>query len=118
MTLLAVARITGTGVTAAAPTQLTAWTGKDTISATDIGERGVIVEVANGSGGPLDLRVGDPGTTPAGNAAADGYATHTIADGAKKRVLVTKANVVAASQVAEIGASTTDAAFTVTCYAL
>lgn len=116
MTLLNVAAVTAAGTTAAAPTQLAAWASADTISGSDIGDRGVIVEVNNTSGGSLDLRVGDPGSTPAGNPAANAYRTITVPTGTKTRALVTQANVNPSTGVAQVGASSTNAAFTVTAY--
>lgn len=116
MTALTVQAVTAAGVTPAAPTQLAAWPTGDTIPSSQLGPRGAIVEVANASGGSLDLRVGDVGVTPANNPAANGYATITVPTGSSRRVLVTSANVDPATDAVKIGASTTNAAFTVTCY--
>lgn len=116
MALLAVATITAAGTTAAAPTQLAAWASPDTIDSGALGDRGAIVEVSNTSGGSLDLRVSDVGTTPAGNPAANGYRTITVANGAKARALVNQSNVNPATGVAQVGASATNAGFTVTVY--
>lgn len=116
MALLTVAAVTTAGTTAAAPTQLSAWGTPDTIDGGAIGSDGVIVEVNNTSGGSLDLRIGDPGTTAAGNAAANGYRTITVATGAKVRARVVQANVNPATGVAQVGASATNAAFTITAY--
>lgn len=116
MAVLVVAAITNVGVSAAAPTQLAAWAGPDTIDGGLIGDSGVIVEVSNTSGGSLDLRVGDPGTTAAGNSPTNGYRTITVANSGKFRARVTQANVNPATGVAQVGASTTNAAFTITVY--
>lgn len=113
MALLSVQTVTAAGVTSAAPTQLTAWTGGDTIAGSDVGTRGVVVEVANASGGSLDLRVSDPGRTPAGNTAANGYASHVVATGTTKKVWVGPGNVDPATGAVKIGASTAHASFTV-----
>lgn len=116
MAALAVATIATTGTAAATPVQISAWASADTIDGGLIGDSGVIAEVSNTSGGSLDFRVGDPGTTAAGNAAANGYRTHTVANSGKTRVRITQANVNPATGVAQVGASTTNAAFTVTLY--
>jgi hypothetical protein len=103
-----------TGVAPATPAQITAWSGTgDTLSESVIGDRGVVCIVTNSSGGSLDFRVSDPGRTPAGNAAANGYTTVTVANGATRWVYVGRGNVDPATGVAKIGASTSNAAFTV-----
>jgi len=104
----------GTGATPPSPAQITAWSGTgDTISSTVIGQRGVLCIVANGSGGSLDFRVSDPGATPAGNAAANGYTTITVPDSATRWVFVGPHNVDPDTGSAKVGASTSNAAFTV-----
>ncbi len=113
MALLTVQTATGAGTTPAAPVQITAWPGGDTISGSDIGDRGLIAIVANASGGSLDFRVGDTGTTPAGNAAANGYSAVTVPTAASRWVYIGKNSVDPATGAAKIGASTTNAAFTV-----
>lgn len=113
MAALAVQVISTAGSTAGAPTQLAAWATPDTIDGGIIGSDGVIVEVNNTSGGSLDLRVGDPGATPAGNAAANGYRIITVANSTKIRAVVTQSNVNPSTGVAQVGASTTNAGFTV-----
>lgn len=113
MAALTVQTVTAAGITPAAPVQISAWSSPDTLSGSLVGERGVWAEVTNGSGGSLDLRIQDPGATPAGNAAANGYTTVTVADGATKLVLITKNNVSTADGLVDIGASTTNAAFTI-----
>lgn len=40
----------------------------DTIAASDIGQNGVLLNVINGSGGSINVTIGDPGTTIVGNA--------------------------------------------------
>lgn len=116
MALLTVATVSTAGTTAAAPTQLAAWASPDTIDGGAIGSDGVIVEVNNTSGGALNLRIGDPGTTAAGNPPANGYREIAVANGARVRARVTQANVNPATGVAQVGASTTNAAFTITAY--
>jgi hypothetical protein len=115
MALLTVNTATSAGITPSAPTQISAWSGTpDTIAASDIGERGVVAEIVNTSGGSLDFRVSDSLTTPAGNAAANGYTTVTVATGGQgARVVITLKNVNLSTGLASVGASTTNAAFTV-----
>lgn len=117
MALLTVQTVTSTGITPAAPVQITAWSGTgDTISGSDIGDRGVWVEVSNTSGGSLDFRVSDPGFTPAANPAANGYTTVTVPTGQNRKVFVGRGNVDPSTGVAKVGASTSNAAFTVAAF--
>lgn len=115
MALLTVQTVTAAGITAAAPVQITAWSGTgDTIASSDVGDRGVVAEIANASGGSLDFRISDPGFTPAGNAAANGYTTVTVPTGGQgARVWIGRNNVDPATGVVKVGASTSNAAFTV-----
>jgi len=113
---LTVQTVTGPGAEKAAAVQITAWSGTgDTISSSSIGERGVIAEVTNGSGGSLDFRVNDSGTTPAGNTAANAYTTVTVPDGETWLVFIGKHNVNPSTGSVKVGASTSNAAFTVRC---
>lgn len=106
--------VTAAGVVIAAPVQITAWSGTgDTITSSEVGERGVCALVANASGGSLDFRVSDPGRTPAGNTATNGYTTVTVANSTSQEVFIGKNNVDPATGVVKIGASTSNAAFTV-----
>ncbi|MEV4197015.1 hypothetical protein [Micromonospora globbae] len=116
MALLNVQTVTAAGITPAAPVQLTAWPAGDTISGSDIGDRGVWVEVSNGSAGSLDLRVSDPGFTPAGNPAANGYTSVPVPAGQSRKVYIGRHNVDPATQVAKIGASASNASFTVAAF--
>ena len=111
MAALTVTTATGPGVTPTAAAQITAWSTGDTISAADIGAGGVMAIVTNASGGSLDFRVGDPGLTPAGNAAANAYTTVTVANNGTKWVFIGPANVDPSTGAVKVGASTTDAAF-------
>lgn len=113
MAALTVTAATSTGATPVAPAQITAWSTGDTISSSDIGARGVTAIVANASGGSLDFRVSDPGTTPAGNAAANAYTTVTVPNSATRWVYIGPANVDNSTGAVKVGASTTNAAFTV-----
>ena len=114
MAALTVNTATSVGITPAAAAQITAWSGTgDTVTANAIGDRGVIALVANASGGSLDFRVEDPGLTPAGNAAANGYTTVTVPNNQSRSVFIGKNNVNAANGTVKVGASTSNAAFTV-----
>lgn len=114
MAALTVQTATAAGAEKAAAVQITAWSGTgDTITSGQVGERGVVAEVTNGSGGPLDFRVNDSGTTPAGNAAANAYTTVTVPDTETWLVFIGKHNVNPSTGVVKVGASASDADFTV-----
>ena len=105
---------TSVGITPAAPAQITAWSGTgDTITASDVGDTGVTAVVSNTSGGSLDFRVEDSLTTPAGNAAANGYTTVTVPNSQSRHVFIGPNNVNRTNQTVKVGASTSNAAFTV-----
>ncbi|WP_422744353.1 hypothetical protein ACN27B_08720 [Micromonospora sp. WMMD754] len=53
---------TATAITAAAVAS------SDTISASDIGPNGALLQVINGSGSSVNVTIADPGTTAVGNA--------------------------------------------------
>ncbi|MEV6344128.1 hypothetical protein [Actinoplanes sp. NPDC051851] len=57
------------GQTKVVPTAATP-SATETISANDIGDRGLILVVTNGSGASINVTIADPGTTAAGNAGA------------------------------------------------
>jgi hypothetical protein len=40
----------------------------DTVDQSDIGSRGCLLQVINGSGGSINVTLADPGSTPVGNA--------------------------------------------------
>ncbi len=113
MALLTVVAATASGATPTAAAQITAWASGDTISSSDIGSRGVVAIVANASGGSLDFRVEDPGTTPSGNAAANGYTTVTVPNNTTRWAYTGPSNVNPTNSTVKVGASTTNAAFTV-----
>lgn len=113
MAALTITAATAVGATPAAPAQISAWAGTpDTIDGSIIGTRGVMALVINNSGGSLDFRVGDPGATPAGNPAANGYSITTVPNTQERWVYIGPNNV-NSSSVVQVGASTTNAAFTV-----
>lgn len=63
------ALLTATSVTAAATTvSPAAVTSSDTVSSSDIGSFGALLNVINGSGGSINVTIADPGTTAVGNA--------------------------------------------------
>lgn len=111
MAALTITAATAAGATPAAAAQISAWAGPDTIDGSVVGVRGVVVLVANASGGSLDFRVGDPGATPAGNPAANGYSSVTVPNNQSRLVYVGPNNINSSGQV-QVGASTTNAAFT------
>lgn len=45
----------------------TAVSSSDTLTASDIGANGVILQVINGGGGSINVTISDPGTTAVGN---------------------------------------------------
>jgi hypothetical protein len=65
MALITVASVPGQSkVTVAA----VAVASTDTISASDIGQSGVLLQVINGGGGSINVTISDPNTTAVGNA--------------------------------------------------
>jgi hypothetical protein len=115
MAALTVVRPTSTGATPPAPAQITAYSGTgDTIDAGNIGERGVVAIVANASGGSLNFQVSDAGTTPAGNPAANGFTTIAVPNSSSRWVFIGKNNIDPSTGLVKVGASTSNASFTVT----
>lgn len=76
----------------------------DTIDGGQIGDRGVVLDVNNASGSSINVTIGDPGTTPAGNAAAGSPAGRVIAvpAGTQRDIYVGPRNVDPSSGVATI----------------
>lgn len=76
----------------------------DTISGDAIGDRGVILDVNNASGGSINVTIGDPGTTPAGNAAAGSPAGRVVAvpAGQQRDIYISPRNVDPATGVVTI----------------
>jgi hypothetical protein len=63
------ALLTAVSVTSAATTiTAAAVSSSDTISSSDIGTNGALLNVINGSGGSINVTISDPGTTAIGNA--------------------------------------------------
>lgn len=106
MALLTVGGVGGnTATTPPAPATISAWAAGDTISAGDIGERGVMAIVVNTSGGSLDFRVEDTGTTRASNPAANGYTTYTIPTANTRWIYIGPGNVNNTTQSVKVGSS-------------
>jgi hypothetical protein len=101
MALLTVTTVPAAG----AVTALAAVASSDTISASDIGARGVVLDVNNGSGSSVTVTISDPGTTPAGNAGT--ARTVAVAAGARKRIFVGPGNVDPSTGVATVSYSAT-----------
>lgn len=87
MALLTVTSISTVG----AVTNLAAVNTTDTISASDVGDRGLLLEVANGAGAPMTVTISDAGTTPAGNAGTP--LVVTITNATRKRIFIGPKNV-------------------------
>lgn len=87
MAVMTVAVVSRTFATSA----LTAANSTDTISATDIGQNGVIVEILNGGGGSITVSVSDPNKTAAGNSPT--IPAQSIAAAGRGRVWVGPSNV-------------------------
>jgi hypothetical protein len=98
MTALTVRTVT---VTAAAINR-TAVAASDTITGDQIGPNGVIYDVNNAGGSTDNITVSDPGATPAGNPASGAATSYSVAAGAQRQLLITKANVNPATGVATI----------------
>lgn len=81
----------------------------DTISGGDIGDRGVILDVNNGAGSPINVTISDPGTTPAGNPASGSPAGRVIAvpNGQQRDIYIGPRNVDPSTGVATITYSST-----------
>lgn len=96
MALLTVTPVLAAGVA----TNLVAVNSTDTISGNDIGQRGVILEVANGAGSPMTVSISDPGATSAGNPGT--VTARTVTNGTRKRFYVGPGNVDPATGLATI----------------
>lgn len=100
MALLTVRTITASGAAVAR----TAVAASDTISGNDIADRGVILDVNNASAGSINVTVGDPGQTPAGNPASGTPAGRVIAvpAGGQRQIYIGPKNVDPATGVVTI----------------
>lgn len=105
MALLTVRTITAAGAAVAR----TAVSASDTIDGGAIGDRGVVLDVNNGSGGSINVTVGDPGLTPAGNPASGSPAGRVIAvpAGQQRQIYIGPKNVDPSTGVATITYSAT-----------
>lgn len=61
-------RTATTVTTTATEVEAVAVAASDTIDSSDIGTRGCLLQVINGSGGSINVTLTDPGATPVGNA--------------------------------------------------
>lgn len=64
MALITVASVPGQAATTVAPLAVAL---SDTIAGGDIGDRGVLLQVINGSGGSINVTISDPNQTLVGN---------------------------------------------------
>lgn len=95
--------------TAGAAINRTAVASTDTINGGDIGGRGVVLDVNNASASSINVTIGDPGVTPAGNPASGTPAGRVVAvpAGAQRQIYVGPKNVDPATGVATITYSAT-----------
>lgn len=105
MALLTTGSATGTGATPPAPATITAWATGDQIAASDIGSRGVMAIVTNTSGGSLDFRYEDPGFTPAGSSAANGYIAVPVPTGQERWIFIGPNSVNQTTNAVKVGSS-------------
>lgn len=77
----------------------------DTISVNDIGDRGVLLEVINGSGGSINVTISDPNLTAVGNAGTT--AAQAVANGTSGYFRILPAHVNPATGVATVAYSGT-----------
>lgn len=83
---------TATTVTTAATTVTpVAVAASDTIDQSDIGTRGCLLQVINGSGGSINVTLADPGTTPVGNAGTE--SAQAVPNGASRWFRITQHHV-------------------------
>lgn len=105
MALLTVRSITAAGAAIARA----AVSSSDTIDGSAIGDRGLVLDVNNASGGSINVTIGDPGTTPAGNPASGTPAGRVVAVPAasQRQIFVGPRNVDPATGVATVSYSAT-----------
>lgn len=96
MALLTAVSVTGTATTVAAAAVSTS----DTISASDIGTRGCLLNVINGAGAPINVTLVDPGTTAAGNTTT--APAQAVANATDRWFLISPALVNLATQLATV----------------
>lgn len=95
------ALLTATSVTTSATTVTAAAAAtSNTISASDIGNKGCLLNIINASGGSIDVTLADPGTTPVGN---DGTAAaQAVANSADRWFKILPGHVDPATDVATV----------------
>lgn len=101
------ALLTATSVTAAATTvaPLSPASTSETVSSSDIGVNGALLQVINAGGASMTVTLSDPGFTGVGNAGT--AVAQTVAAGADRWFRLSPGHVNPSSQVATVGLSTT-----------
>ncbi|TBL44241.1 hypothetical protein EYA84_02015 [Verrucosispora sp. SN26_14.1] len=95
------ALLTATSVTSAATTVApAAMSTSDTVSASDIGVNGALLQVINGGGSPVNVTLADPGVTRVGNAGT--AAPQAVANGADRWFRLSPGHVNPATGVATV----------------
>ncbi len=95
------ALLTAVSVTSAATTvTAAAVTTSDTVSASDIGTDGALLNVINGAGSPINVTLVDPGTTAVGNAGT--AAAQAVANGTDRWFRLSPGHVNPATGVATV----------------
>jgi hypothetical protein len=101
------ALLTATSVTSTATTVTAASMSlSDTVSSSDIGTNGALLNVINASGGSINVTISDPGTTAVGNAGAT--SAQAVANSADRWFRLSPAHVnpsTGVATVAQTGAS-------------
>lgn len=93
------ALVTGVDITPQAVSE------SDTISRSDIGTNGALLQITNGSGSPITVTINDPGTTPASNPGTS--ASFAVAAAGNPFVRILPANVNPTTNVATVTFSDT-----------
>lgn len=95
------ALLTATSVTTTATNVAAAAAGtSNTISASDIGNKGCLINIINGSGGSINVTLEDPGTTPVGNAGTE--SAQAVANSADRWFKITPKHVDPSTGVATV----------------
>lgn len=95
------ALLTAVSVTSAATTvSAAAAATSNTISASDIGNKGCLLNIINGAGAPINVTLEDPGTTAVGNAGTE--VAQAVANGADRWFKITPKHVDPATGVATV----------------
>lgn len=100
MALLTAKSVTG-AATDVPPAAFT--TTSDTVSASDIGQNGALLQVINGSGASINVTLSDPGFSPIGN--AGNAVAQPVPAGADRWFRLSPGHVNPITQVATVGLS-------------